>query len=218
MTETMQKTSSLVVEYHYSDGDVGAHPAGKAETYLWKHFSKSKEHGPSHIVIRPDSKTGQDHSNKLLAGAQAMAVCYLLAEAYTRGAVRGGSVDLEDIDMAYTKAKEVILSVDPKFKFREQINGYHVEYKANEKFVIEVNYGDYETDHFQYPTDQARLTGLARLLGKAISIKDGIARSYYFGHTDENTVLRDSKIVAKFDGESVTFCEYGLPQLAPATT
>lgn len=120
MSKTTQKTSSLVAEYHYIDGDVGVHPAGKAETYLWKYFSKSKGHLPSHIVIRPDSKIGQDRSNDLLAAAHAMDACYLLAQAYNGGAESGGSVDWEDIDMAYTKAKEAILVVDPKFKFKEQ--------------------------------------------------------------------------------------------------
>lgn len=39
-----------VVEFHYADGDVGAHPAGAHELALVRQFSMG--HAPSHIVIR----------------------------------------------------------------------------------------------------------------------------------------------------------------------
>jgi len=57
---------TIIVEYHYQDGDVGVHPAvpGQPETRLWSGFSHG--HSPSHILIREDSTEGQAISGALL--------------------------------------------------------------------------------------------------------------------------------------------------------
>ncbi len=50
----------LVIEYHYSDGDIGAYPAGREAQALWTLFDpvKTKESEPTHIIIRP-AKEGE---------------------------------------------------------------------------------------------------------------------------------------------------------------
>ena len=61
--------SGFVIEYHYRDGDVGAHPVQPHETVkqLWDGFAKSR--APSYLVIRPDTKAGQQASNLLYAAS-----------------------------------------------------------------------------------------------------------------------------------------------------
>lgn len=66
----------LVLEHHYSDGDCGAYSAAElpeSRHYidaLWAAFSKGdKGHRPSHIVIRSNSKAGQELSDNLHAAA-----------------------------------------------------------------------------------------------------------------------------------------------------
>jgi hypothetical protein len=47
-----RETRPLVVEFHYADGDVGAHPEeGAVARTLWAEFTPG--HEPSHVVIRP---------------------------------------------------------------------------------------------------------------------------------------------------------------------
>lgn len=59
------KNSGLIVEFHYNDGDVGVHLGVTADEVnrWWKHHHKTA----SHIVIRPDTETGQELSNALEA-------------------------------------------------------------------------------------------------------------------------------------------------------
>jgi hypothetical protein len=59
----------LTTEFHYTDGDVGAHPASSLETAIWENFFPSKTHRPTHILIRPDTKSGQRLSNQLQQAA-----------------------------------------------------------------------------------------------------------------------------------------------------
>lgn len=53
---------NLVIEFHYADQDVGAHP-GHEVRKIWAQFTKA--HQPSHILIRPDTNQGQWLSNQL---------------------------------------------------------------------------------------------------------------------------------------------------------
>jgi len=54
---------NLVTEFHYRDGDVGAYDDIDVAK-LWLQFSKAN-HEASHIVIRPDTESGQLLSNTL---------------------------------------------------------------------------------------------------------------------------------------------------------
>lgn len=70
--QTVTSNRALVLEYHYKNGDCGAHPGtGEAEQALFDGFSFSRrlDAGPSHIVIREDTDSGQELSNKLLEAA-----------------------------------------------------------------------------------------------------------------------------------------------------
>ncbi len=59
---------NLIIEYHYHDGDVGAHPANdKPSCSLWSGFSRIPQHNPSHILLRPASPEGQALSDRLHA-------------------------------------------------------------------------------------------------------------------------------------------------------
>jgi hypothetical protein len=53
----------LVTEFHYQDGDVGAHDDVVEATQLWAQFPRS--HAPSHILIRLDTDQGQQLSDML---------------------------------------------------------------------------------------------------------------------------------------------------------
>ncbi len=53
---------SLVTEFHYRDGDVGAYDDIEV-SQLWAQFTKA--HAPSHILIRTDTEQGQELSNLL---------------------------------------------------------------------------------------------------------------------------------------------------------
>lgn len=55
----------IVEEFHYGDGDVGAHPGSVLAEKVWECFSRS--HAPSHILIRPDTEEGQRLSDVLHA-------------------------------------------------------------------------------------------------------------------------------------------------------
>jgi hypothetical protein len=57
------RTPPLVIEFHYTDGDIGAHPVGPAEVHLWSQFARGPgRHGePDFILIRragPDEAVG----------------------------------------------------------------------------------------------------------------------------------------------------------------
>ena len=59
--------TSWVIEYHYDDGDVGAHPMheeAQAATVLGG-FSTSDRHQPSHVVIHLDTEAGQALSTRM---------------------------------------------------------------------------------------------------------------------------------------------------------
>jgi hypothetical protein len=63
----------LVVEFHYDDGDVGAHPLAEVSDHarhLWPQFSQSTIHDASHIVIRRDDAAGQALSTRLHEAAR----------------------------------------------------------------------------------------------------------------------------------------------------
>lgn len=85
------------------------------------------------------------------------------------------------------------------------------------EFAIEMSSEAYGSEIFQYDTEQARLVGMARLLNTAVGLKDGIARTYHFGRIDREGEFHEVEIAAEFDGETVTFCEYGLPTPATVT-
>jgi len=49
----------LVIEYHYTDGDVGAYPGGALEMSAWEGFcGKAGASEPDHIIIRRATKEG----------------------------------------------------------------------------------------------------------------------------------------------------------------
>ena len=50
----MPRLPKLVIEFHYNDGDVGAHPATPAQATLWTGFSQTTRHRPTHVLLRPD--------------------------------------------------------------------------------------------------------------------------------------------------------------------
>lgn len=85
----------------------------------------------------------------------------------------------------------------------------------NRVYVIEMTSETFGSEIFEYTTEQARLAGLARLLAKATTLKDGIERTYCFGQRQNEDVV-GAEIAAEFDGKTVTFCEYGLPSTATA--
>ena len=104
----------LVVEFHYRDGDVGAH-TGVPVGNLWAQFAT--DHEPSHIVIRPDTEQGQLLSNQLCA-SQKMADA-LNAFVKTINATGGviaddfgfapaGDQDWLDLGLAYAQACEAL--------------------------------------------------------------------------------------------------------------
>lgn len=54
--EPLPPVPPLVIEYHYCDGDVGAHPEeSAAAALLWRSFSRAASHKPVQIVIRPET-------------------------------------------------------------------------------------------------------------------------------------------------------------------
>lgn len=59
----MPRRPRLVIEYHYQDGDVGAHPAQPEAVALWTGFTPA--HPPSHLLIRPATPAGQRLSNQI---------------------------------------------------------------------------------------------------------------------------------------------------------
>lgn len=87
----------LVVEFHYEDGDVGAHPAGKREQDLWQDFTAG--HRPSHIVIRADDGNGQALSDALRGRLKHMTDGLDKDElaAYFQTRIEDSDLDLEDI-------------------------------------------------------------------------------------------------------------------------
>jgi len=58
----------IVIEYHYTDGDVGAHEALDYEAKLFQGFSA--DHEPSHIVLRIENERGQQLSNVLFEASK----------------------------------------------------------------------------------------------------------------------------------------------------
>jgi hypothetical protein len=106
----------LAVEFHYTDGDIGAYadhlPEGP-EYVLWtqfepvdggRHVDEGRKGTQSHILIRPDNAEGQALSSRLCAATQALRACKLLVEAYKTGEANGGSVDWSDVDLAWEAA------------------------------------------------------------------------------------------------------------------
>lgn len=81
----------LVVEFHYTDGDVGAYD-DLAVQKLWAQFGKRET--PSHIVVRRDSEEGQLLSNQLHASMKMAAAVNAFVDAIntTGGVVAHGSV------------------------------------------------------------------------------------------------------------------------------
>ena len=111
----------LVVEFHYTDGDVGVYadhlPEGP-EYALWtqfEHFDEDRKGthivgrmAYSHILVRADNAEGQTLSNRLCATEKALRACELLVEAYKTGEANGGSVDWSDVDLAWEVAREAL--------------------------------------------------------------------------------------------------------------
>jgi hypothetical protein len=106
--------SELVVEFHYQDGSVGAHPAVQVGN-LWAQFATN--HEPSHIVIRPDTEQGQLLSNQLCASekmADALnafvktinATGGVIADDF--GFAPAGDQDWLDLGLAYAQACEAL--------------------------------------------------------------------------------------------------------------
>lgn len=89
--------SGLAIEFHYDDGDVGVHPAGKREQDLWQDFAAG--HRPSHIVIRTDDDKGQALSDALHGRLEHMKDGLSEDElaAYFQSRIEDGDLDLEDI-------------------------------------------------------------------------------------------------------------------------
>lgn len=109
----------LAVEFHYTDGDVGVyadHRPDGPEYGLWaqfEHFDEDHNGAHSHIIIRPDDDAGQATSNRLLASAQALRACEFLVAAYARGEACGGSVDSDDVDLAWEVACQAVAISGP---------------------------------------------------------------------------------------------------------
>ena len=103
----MSRTPKIVIEFHYRDGDVGAHPATPAETALWKGFSSARHHQPTHILLRPDTTTGQALSTQLhqapalLKALQAMRTAYGRLHDGLSDMIEGGRLTEADIPDDY---------------------------------------------------------------------------------------------------------------------
>lgn len=108
----MEDDQTLVVEFHYADGDVGAYPAksfkdaGDTCQALWDCFGP--DHAAAYLVIRPDTPEGQAASNVSRAAQKALAACRLLKQAYAVDLAAGGSIDWSDVDDAYHAALEAL--------------------------------------------------------------------------------------------------------------
>lgn len=112
------KLLDLIQEFHYNDGDVGAYhileiqpDIAEALSRLWADFSKSNNHNPTHIVIRPDTEDGQLTSNRLYASMVLQAACEKLVIAYQRGEANGAEMDWSDVDEAWEAAKEALAKI-----------------------------------------------------------------------------------------------------------
>jgi hypothetical protein len=103
-----------VTEFHYRDGDVGAYE--DVDVFeLWKQFTKN--HEPSHIVVRPDTEQGQQLSNGLHNAAKMAAALKALVDSInaTGGVVRSasgpapvGDAEWLDLGLAYTLACDAL--------------------------------------------------------------------------------------------------------------
>lgn len=120
-TKTKQKKAKaqlqLVVEYRYKDGDVGVHKDmfQKACREVWNGFQpRNLNNGQSaaaFVVIRPDTPEAEKICTPLGAAADLQYACEKLVEAYQRGALEGGSVNWEDVDLAKEFAEKALAIV-----------------------------------------------------------------------------------------------------------
>ena len=114
MTTDDSNTPELVVEFHYTDGDVGVYSVepGSPDAGLWGLWGQFPPlvtgSAPSHIVLRPNTDEGQRTSSRLYAANKALRACELLVEAYKTGEANGGSVDWSDVDLAWEVASEAL--------------------------------------------------------------------------------------------------------------
>ena len=103
----MPRFPKLVIEFHYNDGDVGAHPATPEEARLWTGFSETARHRPTHVLLRPDTKTGQSVSNRLQHTAAVTQALQAMYKAYGRlhdglsDMIEGGRLTEADIPNDY---------------------------------------------------------------------------------------------------------------------
>lgn len=103
----MPRLPKLVIEFHYNDGDVGAHPATPAQATLWTGFSQTTRHRPTHVLLRPDTKAGQSVSNRLHQTAALTQALQAMIKAYGRlhdglsDMIEGGRLTEADIPDDY---------------------------------------------------------------------------------------------------------------------
>jgi len=83
-----------VTEFHYADGDVGAH-VDRQINKLWAQFTKA--HRPSHILIRPASEEGQLLSDQLYRTSEVIAALKAFVDTIN---ATGGVVSSESGTMA----------------------------------------------------------------------------------------------------------------------
>lgn len=111
----------LVAEFHYQDGDVGAHNDVVEATQLWAQFPRS--HVPSHILIRHDTDQGQQLSDVLKRASKVEVALRAFIDTVnaTGGVVRpdtsfvapAADEDWLDLGFAYMQACQALGLVPP---------------------------------------------------------------------------------------------------------